>query len=142
MKKVICVDTSKPENWIMVENEDFLTVGEVYTVEEEIINEDGNIYYCLLEKPVRNHGEFLKKLPDGSSEWVENLVRIKYNSERFIDLPKSGEIPKIESKPEVQLTPEEEKEEFIRKMKFIGMSDEDIQTWLNLIDFYAKKEKG
>jgi|GEM_PF-2699421 len=135
MKKVICVNTSKPENWIMVEKEDFLTVGEIYTVEEEVINENGKIYYHLLEKPVRNHGEFLKKQPDGSLEWVENLVRIRYNAERFIELPENAEIPKIETRPEVQLTPEEEKEEFIRKMKFIGMSESDIENWISVINF-------
>jgi len=110
--QVICINTSYPTDWIYVEEEDFLEVGQIYTVEEVIENEKGRFYY-LVEKPSTNH-----------------LWRVRYNANRFIIVPGDGDISKIEI-PEIEELSEEE--DFIRKMKHIGLTDESIQLWLSLI---------
>ncbi|MGC4128433.1 MAG: hypothetical protein QM564_02500 [Bergeyella sp.] len=120
MKKVICVDTGNPENWVLVDEKDHLKVGEVYTISETISDEEtGETYYRLVEKPKR--------------DWKH----VMYNSKRFIDVPENGEIPKIEPKPEIPLTLEQRRENFIRKMKYLGIDDEGIQNNLDICDEYG-----
>lgn len=113
--QVICINTSYPADWIYVEEKDYLEVGKIYTVEEIIETEKGT-FYLLEERPTTN-----------------NIWRVRYNANRFIIVPENGDISEIEI-PEIEELSEEE--DFIRKMKHVGMSDESIQVWLSL----TKKE--
>lgn len=87
-----------------------LEVGKVYTVEEVIEMDNGELSYFLKEKPK-------------TSMW-----RVRYNANRFVVLPEGKEAHEIELPSYQKLT---EEEDFIRKMKRLKMPDETIQHFLN-----------
>lgn len=108
--KVICHNTDYARDWHLIEPSDLLEVGKVYTVEEVIEMDNGELFYFLEEKPK-------------TSMW-----RVRYNANRFVPLPEGKEPHEIKLPDYQKLT---EEEDFIRKMKRLKMPDETIQHFLN-----------
>lgn len=108
--KVICFNTDYARDWHLIEPSDLLEVGKVYTVEEVIEMDNGELFYFLEEKPK-------------NSMW-----RVHYNANRFVPLPEGKEPHEIKLPDYQKLT---EEEDFIKKMKRLKMPDETIQHFLN-----------
>ena len=108
--KVICHNTDYARDWHLIEPSDLLEVGKVYTVEEVIEMDNGELFYFLEEKPK-------------NSMW-----RVRYNANRFVVLPEGKEPHEIKLPVTKKLT---EEEDFVRKMKRLKMPDETIQHFLN-----------